>query len=166
MKNRFNLIFICICVLNACQEPVKNPMAYDSHSVSRKTIEFKNKRGDRLKLTSYAPMIRIQFAKVNEDFFAIDRYEMIQNHATGSELQLEEDSAWFAVSFMRQSSFSLKISKDSLKLTYLNHKGLPILRESKSTLSNLSQFRVQFVYDQEEHFTGLGHGFFWTVRKS
>ena len=64
-------------------------MDYASYHAEGRSIIFTSKTGQRIRVTPYgSTILRVQFARANEEFFPDGRYEMVESHDWGGALQL------------------------------------------------------------------------------
>jgi alpha-glucosidase (family GH31 glycosyl hydrolase) len=148
MVTRFlYLIFYVLLLSIPCR-------AQQAHS---RTVWGKN--GEQIRITAYgATILRVQFAKKGEEFFANDRYEMVQSHHwTGSLKPVVGgcstgwNSPGIRVCYDKQQG-TLKFFRSGAFGPFLEQ--LSAVRWDKDSVT------CAFAVDTSEHFTGLGHGYY------
>lgn len=133
-----------------------------THVKEGSSIIFTNPQGERLRLTPYGNyIIRVQTVRKDEDFFADDRYEMVVSHQWPGKLILSEEKTFLKISTEAKDGMSVHVNKSSMFLSFFK-KGdaVSFLKENDGTRWNADTIQTSFVYDANEHFTGLGHGYF------
>lgn len=113
--------------------------------------------GDRLRVTPYGgEMVRLQSVRKNETFYEDNHYEMVESHDWPRNFKLIEQADRF---LLENTRLKLKIDKSTLAVRFFLD-DLEILAESKAVQWQGSKIKVEFEFDDQEHFTGLGHGFY------
>ena len=135
---------------------------HTDHVSEGRSIIFTNPKGERLRLTPYGDyIIRIQAVRKGEEFFADDRYEMVETHKWPGSLKLVEEKNYWLVQSQSNKGIVIKINKDNFYLSFAQKTyQAPFLRTGKGIWWEGDTIHASFVYDPEEHFTGLGHGYF------
>ncbi len=114
--------------------------------------------GRRLRVRAYGEhMLRLQSARAGEDFFADDRYEMVERHDWPSRLALSESKG--EVRLGTAEGLTVIVDKQSLAARF-EEAGQALLAESAPVSWRDNTIATRFTYDPAEHFTGLGHGYF------
>lgn len=155
------LILSSICsltiLLGAC---TSMPISSSNIAVSDGAYLFSSSSGETLRITPYGDaIVRIQRVRSGEDFFADNRYEMVEKHQWPGSFSLQETkSHWQLISPASNKKLHLSIHKKNLTVAF-SQQGNIVLAE-KNSLWQGETLVVNFDYDREEHFTGLGHGFF------
>ena len=115
--------------------------------------------GKRVKVSSYGDsMIRLQLAREGEPFYSDDHYEMVEHHDWTSDLTYTQDQDVFVF-----STAKLRLFVDAHTLQsqfYINGSESPVLKQIKPANWHNHQIKLQFDVDANEHFTGLGHGYY------
>lgn len=127
------------------------------------SIILANSKGERLRLTPYGNyIIRVQTVRKDEDFFSDDRYEMVETNQWTGKLILAEEKSEYKISTEAKDGLSVGISKVSMALSFARKGETVSFLEEKSRTQWNSDTTIQtsFEYDANEHFTGLGHGYF------
>ncbi|HLA55519.1 MAG TPA: TIM-barrel domain-containing protein [Flavobacterium sp.] len=155
MKKILLLILLSVSFYGKAQNDI-------THTRQGNSIVFTNAHGDRLRLTPYGnQMVRIQAVRKDEDFFADDRYEMVEAHHWPGKLVLTEAKVFFKVANDSKNGVSIRIDKTNMALSfYKNEESFPILKDIVGIQWDINGIRTSFAYDPNEHFTGLGHGYF------
>jgi alpha-D-xyloside xylohydrolase len=124
-------------------------------------------QGERLRVTPYGKyMIRIQAVRAKEDFFPDDRYEMVESHQWPGALLLLEDSTSLTASTDSSDGLAVRIEKKALQFSFgKNGSAFELLRCADGIWWNGDTIHSSFVYDADEHFTGLGHGYYGREKK-
>lgn len=131
-----------------------------THIREGNSIIFTGHAGDRLRLTPYGDkMIRVQKVRATENFVADDHYEMVEKHQWPGKLDMNEERIFYQIT---GASFSVRVNKATLKLGFYsnNDKNFSFLKDSDGIRWVGDTIRSSFLYDENEHFTGLGHGYF------
>ncbi len=125
------------------------------------SFHISSPNGVTLRLTAYGDdIVRVQTKQSQSSFFSDDRYEMVETHEWPRDLQRSETATHYVF-----STRSLKVTVDKTNLT-ANFYDLtlgdsdPLLSEDKPIRWQDSIIQVSFNPDENEHFTGLGHGYF------
>ena len=125
-----------------------------------RSIIFASEQGERLRITPYgAYIIRVQVVRRGEEFFSDDRYEMVESHQWPGSLTLFEDRTSFRVTARADSGVAVRINKHPIRLLF-SQNGRDILESSGGIVWDGDTIRASFTYDADEHFTGLGHGYY------
>ncbi len=125
----------------------------------------------KIRLTPYGrAMIRLQSAKIGEQFFSDAHYEMVASHQWPREMSVTEHLNYWLFTLTSQNdslsdiepnntnTITVRIDKSTLAATFEQNKQL-VLAQNGPTLWTNHKITTNFSYDKEEHFTGLGHGF-------
>jgi alpha-glucosidase (family GH31 glycosyl hydrolase) len=154
-KNLLFTIMLLSALINYSQPTIKY------HQDGRSLI-FTNAKGERLRVTPYGDyIVRVQSVRTGEDFFADDHYEMVESHQWPGSLMLSEDKTSFKIITKAADGIAINLNKNHMLLTFSqNGKDVPFLEESPGTWWEGDTIHTSFVCDLDEHFTGLGHGYF------
>ncbi len=133
-----------------------------THVKEGSSIIFTNIQGERLRLTPYGNyIIRVQTVRKDEDFFADDRYEMVASHQWPGKFIVTEEKTSFKISTDAKDGISVQVNKAYMHLSFLkNGDAVSFLKETDGTRWDADTIRTSFAYNPNEHFTGLGHGYF------
>jgi alpha-glucosidase (family GH31 glycosyl hydrolase) len=127
---------------------------------AERSIVFTSETGQRLKITPYGDyIIRVQAVRKDEDFFPDERYEMVESHNWSGALKTSDDGSSFHLSTEVKGGIEIHVSKKTMKLSFSSFGGEKFLREGEIGW-NEDSIDVAFAYDSNEHFTGLGHGYY------
>ncbi len=116
----------------------------------------------QIRLTPYGNnIIRVQTIRSTEQFFSDDRNEMVVTHQWPGELNLTENKNSFQLSAQTENGISLSIDKSFMQLSFSKNGTDDIfLEQTKGVWWSSDSVYASFKFDSEEHFTGLGHGYF------
>ena len=156
MKLSFLTLIPILVILNSKAQTIK------TYSREGRSIIFTGTQGERLRLTPYGNhIIRVQRVRKDEEFFPDDRYEMVETHQWPGKLIVAEQKAIFKITTATKGAISVQVSKSFMQLSF-SAKGAAIsfLKESDGIRWDADTIRASFAYDPNEHFTGLGHGYF------
>ncbi|HTR82221.1 MAG TPA: TIM-barrel domain-containing protein [Bacteroidota bacterium] len=132
---------------------------YASRRSEGRSIYFFTTAGQQIRITPYGEnIVRVQYARYQENFFPDDRYEMVQSHNWGGRLEFSDLGTHFTV---ESGGIILEIHKYPLRISfYRRGDEVSLLKEGGGVSWDGTSIQESFVYNTEEHFTGLGHGFF------
>ncbi len=130
-----------------------------------------NSSTHKIRLTPYGDaMIRLQSARIDEDFFSDEHYEMVASHQWPRKMLVTDHLSYWLFSLNNStnddadnkadshSTVTVRINKDTLAATFIQNEQV-VLIQSQQTQWYDNKIVTSFIYDKEEHFTGLGHGF-------
>jgi alpha-glucosidase (family GH31 glycosyl hydrolase) len=151
MRKLLFLFFISVAL------PIKAQTGI-TYNRQNNSLIFTALSGERLRLTPYGNyMLRVQAVRANEDFFADDRYEMVETHQWPGTADIKEEKAYFKII---TGGITVHLEKASMKLSYFqNGDAIPLLKDNNVEWT-ADTIHSSFSYDAKEHFTGLGHGYF------
>lgn len=123
---------------------------------------FTKSPGQRVRITPYGDyIIRVQAVRAGEDFFPDDRYEMVESHKWPGKLITAKEKTFFNISTGVKNGVSVQVSNPSMQLSFFkNGETASLLKDIKGVEWDADTIRCSFAYDPDEHFTGLGHGYF------
>jgi len=135
---------------------------YSSHHSEGRSIVFISSSGQRLRVTPYGDyIVRVQTVRKNEEFFSDDRYEMVESHEWDGDLRLTEHETFFTLQSRAENGVVLHINKNPMRISYTrNGEKKDLLTESEGVRWEDNSIHMMFAVDEDEHFTGLGHGYF------
>lgn len=141
------------------------PMAWGhaaSHAASGRSVVITDASGTRLRITPYGRIaVRLQAVRAGEDFFADDRYEMVESHDHGGRFDVKATSSTLRLT--QPGGLSLSVDLDTLAVSYADG-GATLLREQGGVRWEAAEQGGRIVRsfepDAGEHFTALGHGYF------
>lgn len=118
-----------------------------------------NDAGHKLRITPYGEsIIRLQTVRSNEQFFADDHYEMVENHNWLRQLRAQENDTNF---LFENSKLKVEINRKTLAARFfIDQDSQPILSEKGAIDWNKHLITRNFELDANEHFTGLGHSYY------
>jgi len=127
-----------------------------------RSIVFTNASGEKLRLTPYGnQIIRVQKVRKNEDFFSDNQYEMVETHQWPGKFNVEDQLNSFSISTEEKKSIVVQVSKTTLQLSFWADKNsAPFLSDQEGIRWNGDTISTSFVHDPNEHFTGMGHGYY------
>lgn len=127
--------------------------------VSAGSFIFSAADGRRLRITPYGSnIVRLQTVRAGEDFFADDHYEMVEHHDWPRQLQLADAKQQWQLRDAT-SQLTLSINKNTLAVA-VSQQHKTLLRETSPVTWQDHTISTHFAFDKQEHFTGLGHGYF------
>lgn len=145
-------------MLLACALLMAVPAAQAGHAVVGRSVVVTDAHGTRLRITPYGRMaVRLQAVRAGEDFFADDRYEMVQTHDHGGRFDVQATPTTLRLT--QPGGLSLSVDLASLAVSYADA-GAPLLRERGGVRWEEGRIVRGFEPDAGEHFTALGHGYF------
>ena len=135
---------------------------YKSHTRSKHQLLFTSDNGTRLRFRFQSnDVIRVQWVKSGEDFFADDRYEMAVDHDTTGTFTIKEKRNDFLIT--TNSGLRIEVKKSSLQFSvYAPGRKATLLTEQDVQWRTDSIVAV-FQPDTSEHFCGTGHRAFGWV---
>lgn len=152
LMSRFFTLTLILSLLTGCD--TRAPEAQDGAYI------FTADDGRKLRLTPYGDaMIRAQSIRAGESFFADDRYEMVETHQWPRTMVLRDDKKTWRLEHAAGNEFAVTIDKKTLALSFSLGKQT-LLSEVKPVTWDDTKITAQFVADEQEHFTGLGHGYY------
>jgi alpha-glucosidase (family GH31 glycosyl hydrolase) len=118
--------------------------------------------GAKMRLTPYGDhMIRVQIARKGQPFVPDDALLMVERHDLGGYLVVVDEPGQLTISTGKADGVSLTLAKGNLTARWrLNGAAGPQLVEQSGVQWDGSAVSIDFVPDIDEHFAGLGHGFF------
>ncbi len=143
-----------------CWEFYSQPGDYLSHSLDDNQLTLETTRGNRLRISFYKDdIVRFHWVKKDEDFFADDRYEMVVEHKLKGNYELREKSSEI---LLKADKFTIEISKSPLRVSIRDKKAW-LLEEKNGLRWTGDTIKVNFKYNKNEHFAGMGHEAFGWV---
>ncbi len=151
------LLALLTASLLACSSVARADAGY---IVTGRSVIVTSANGTRLRVTPYGSFAtRLQLARAGEDFFADDRYEMVESHQHGGRFAVQATKA--EVLLTQSGGASLHIDRASLAASYVAPGGKQaLLQELGAARWQANIITRGFVPDAHEHFTALGHGYF------
>lgn len=146
--------FSLLLLILSCTPEKDGPFHFQGNS-----LVIHDQHGMQLRLTPYGnKILRIQYATKGQDFFPDDHYEMVGHHSWDGKLDVEETTKHYLIRLQDRQLMAM-VDKSTLRLKYLLDDS-EILRENKHFSISGDSLILSFAYDDKEHFTGLGHGYF------
>jgi alpha-glucosidase (family GH31 glycosyl hydrolase) len=136
--------------------------AFANHLQEGRSIIITGSKGERLRLTPYGDRIlRVQAVRSGEEFFPDDRYEMVQSHDWPGVLQWTDEGDAALIAAHADSSIAVRLSKSPMRLSFSGkQQGRAFFAQNAGIGWNGDTITASFAYDANEHFTGMGHGFY------
>ena len=127
-----------------------------------RSIIFTTETGQIVRLTPYGDyIVRVQSVRNGEDFYADDRYEMVESHRWDGAFQLNDRNNFVELETHAVDGVRLRISKKPLRVSFFHHASdTPLLADREGVAWDGDSISVGFAPDPTEHFSGLGHSFF------
>ncbi len=159
----FSFLFFLLSIVQAKELLGK----YSSYQRDGRGFVISTLEGQRMRITPYGDMIiRFQSIRANEEFFADDRYEMVESHQWPGELSVREDSSTIFLVTNPTNGLTVRIEKKGLRISVSSSKiSDSFLNHSNGIWWDGDTIHSSFVYDENEHFTGLGHGYYGREKK-
>ncbi len=131
---------------------------YASYAPSGRSVVITGASGERIRITPYGDHIaRVQAVKNGEDFYADDRYDMVESHDWDGTLDVTEDASSLDLS-TGADGIHISVAKQPLRLSFaLENDGTPLLAEQGGVTWNGNTVTESFMPTTDEHFAGLGH---------
>lgn len=161
MKRTF-LFFILITASSVPVYPQELLERFVSSSIDGRSIILSTSADQKVRITPYGDhIVRIQAVRKNEGFFPDDRYEMVESHSWIGELKLQENASTLFLSSGREDGLTIEVKKDPLRISILESESGDVLVGDKDGIVwNGTTASVDLMSDPDEHFTGLGHGYY------
>jgi alpha-D-xyloside xylohydrolase len=159
MKSSTFMFLSLFSLLLACETPPKNIQYTDIFTQKDgRSYLLQATDGRKMRITPYGTnMVRVQRVKAEQDFYADDHYEMVEQH----DWQVELKFSMLEGGMLQFTNTTIKILVDPKTLTTSYYQfDIPLLSE-KSPISHTDNITMlEFSFDSNEHFSGLGHGYF------
>jgi alpha-D-xyloside xylohydrolase len=156
------IFFLLVSIFACTQQPASITSVQLSEQVEKQGRSYlvSATDGRKLRITPYGEqMIRVQRVRADEAFFPDDHYDIVQSHHWSSELTV----AGINNLLLEFSNSKIKVNVDleSLAVSFTTEQdATPVLQEIAAQKWQKQTVSTQFRYDPNEHFTGLGHGYF------
>lgn len=143
----------------------QNTVFADTTKSTKRSTTITNKEGLQLRLTAYgSQIIRAQYALPNETFLPDDYYEMVETHQWDGQLKVKKKKGFYEVRVVGNQSLLILVNKKTLQIDFQKN-GVSQLKQNRGFYTNKDELWVDFKYDENEHFTGLGHSYFGRAKK-
>ncbi|MCK9408698.1 MAG: TIM-barrel domain-containing protein [Bacteriovoracaceae bacterium] len=164
---RIALLFLCVLSLPSTLSTKELLGNYTSRKNDGRSIIILSDQGQRLRITPYGKYIlRVQAVRFNEEYFSDEHYEMVESHRWSGSLKLSEDSLAVTVKTDSTDGLSVRIEKNGLRISFAEiGSASDFLRHSDGIWWDGDTIHTSFVNDENEHFTGLGHGYYGREKK-
>lgn len=115
--------------------------------------------GERIRVTPYGDhIVRVQIVKSGEDFYADDRYDMVERHDWDGTLEVTDDTASLDLTTGADDGILVSVAKQPLRLSFaIEPDGTPLLAEQAGVSWSGNTVTESFAPTTDEHFAGLGH---------
>jgi alpha-glucosidase (family GH31 glycosyl hydrolase) len=160
IRTLFLLAFLLACETTSNGQQMLG--SYSRHRFESRSLVFESGEGQQLRVTPYGTSIlRVQAVRNGEKFFPDDRCEMVEKHNWPGSLRLSDEGESFVATVGPDSTLTLRITKHPMRLSFfVRGISTPLLSDSTGIWWGDGEIHCQFHQDSNEHFTGLGHGFF------
>lgn len=132
---------------------------YASHAASGRSVVVTGATGESLRITPYGDyIVRVQVAKKGEDFYADDRYEIVERHDWDGKLEVVDGDASLTLSTEAADGVSISMAKQPMRLSFsIKGQEGAVLDESSGVAWSGNTVTESFTAVADEHFAGLGH---------
>ena len=135
---------------------------YSTRQSDGRAVIITTQEGQRVRIMPYGnAIIRIQAVRANEEFFPDDRYEMVETHQWPGTLSITDESTALRVTSGSSGGFVVRIEKNGLRFSFgIDGSASELLQQSEGIWWDGDTITTSFINDNNEHFTGLGHGYY------
>jgi alpha-glucosidase (family GH31 glycosyl hydrolase) len=132
--------------------------SYKTHFISNNGWVVESNDGAKMFVRPYGDyMIRLQFAKPNEQFFNDNHYDIIVDHNMGGSLTLKEKGNVISLQTNAPDGVRLEIDKNTMRCAFYGKKdNRLLLKDNKGVYCDGSVFKADFVPTEGENFLGFG----------
>jgi alpha-glucosidase (family GH31 glycosyl hydrolase) len=118
--------------------------------------------GKRMRLTAYGShLFRIQAVRKGEEFYPDTRYDMIENLPQPDSLVCTGQDGILRLASLSDTGIAVQCDEKTFRLSFfMDHRPVPFLAEKEPIRWRGENVAASFAFDPEEHFTGLGHGYY------
>ena len=129
---------------------------------SRHTVFVNGANGDQLRVTAYGKnVVRIQSVRAGQNYFDDQHYEMVASHAYKDAFRVDHRGQTLVLRLDGPNRIELDIDQASLAISYfVDGQPQPVLKEHGGVEWHDQLITRRFEFDDQEHFTALGHGYF------
>lgn len=136
---------------------------FQSLSTSERSVIVASDSGQRLRITPYGDaIVRVQALAAGEALLSDDHYQMVERHNWPGKLVKTETTDKLHLALDGKSGLYVDVQKSPLRLSFGDSRGI-FLSDKQGTVWDGASIRQDFASDPNEHFTGLGHGYFGRV---
>ena len=152
MKKIITLWIVAICSLPALS--AKLELSADGRIATLST-----NTEAKVRISAYGRhILRVQ-TTFNTSFLPDNHYEMVSSHQWKSELSVKETDTNWLISPKNNGDLYVAINKENFQATFYQN-GQQMLAQKQPISKQAHQTKATFVFDESEHFTGLGHSFY------
>jgi alpha-D-xyloside xylohydrolase len=134
----------------------------DGRSQGRHSVFVTGAHGKQIRVTAYGKnVVRIQSIRAGEKYFDDNHYEMVASHAYDDTFRLSHRRGKLVLNLDGPNAIELDIDPKTLAISYFTGgASRPVLAERGGTQWHEKVISQRFEFDDREHFTALGHGYF------
>jgi alpha-D-xyloside xylohydrolase len=134
----------------------------DETSASRHAVIVTGAHGEQIRVTAYGKhVVRIQSIRAGEKYFDDNHYEMVASHAYDDAFRIGHRGGKLALKLDGPNAIELDIDPKTLAISYFTGgASRPVLTERGGARWHGNVISQGFEFDDREHFTALGHGYF------
>lgn len=148
-------MFVLVISLTACVTRNSTPFLQEDGAYI-----LSNPDGQKLRLTSYGDsIVRLQLAEKGDDFLPDNHYEMVERHDWPRSLSMTENETHWMFSGSAQPTLEILVEKTNLAVSFFQN-GKQVLAETSKGRRSEDRLAIEFAYNNQENFTGLGHGYY------
>ncbi len=138
---------------------------FKTYQKDQHELTFESNTGVTLRFQFYAnDIVRIQWVKKDESFFADDHYEMVENHDLSVTYEIEEKDNLFLINTGSKKKIQIELQKSPMKFKIFDTTTNQVLLSEKNGISwSENKIISNFESDTTEHFCGMGYQSFGRV---
>src|SRR5262249_50553927 len=131
---------------------------YASRAVAGRSVVVTGATGEKIRITPYGDyIVRVQFAKNGESFYADDRYEIVASHDWPGTLTVAETSSSLTLTAAAADGLSISLAKSPMRFSFsLKNQTAALLGEGSGVSWSGNNVTEAFTSTTDEHFAGLG----------
>ena len=139
---------------------------YSSHAPEGRSVVVTGTSGERIRVTPYGDyIVRVQAVQNGDDFYADDRYEMVERHDWDGTLAVVEADSSLELSTAAVDGILISIDKQPLRFSFAHQSDeTPVLVEQGGVSWSGNTITESFSLTAGEHFAGLGHEAYGRIR--
>jgi alpha-D-xyloside xylohydrolase len=132
---------------------------YASHTASSRSVVVTGATGESIRITPYGDyIVRVQVAKKGEDFYADDRYEIVERHDWDGKLDVNVGDTSLTLVTQASDGVSISLAKQPMRFAFtLKGQDGAMLSENNGVTWSGNTVTESFASTTDEHFAGLGH---------